>query len=110
MLYNASMKRILLLSAPLLIASAACTGNVEGTGGSTSSSSSTGTAGGPPSDVNGSVVYTYHAESGATHVPASLAGAQVLAYVQEGGAWTTIAGSGHADGTFTVPQVPAGLF
>jgi hypothetical protein len=106
------VKRIVGLGASLLFA-AACGSNVE-TNGSTGgghSSSATGTGGGAPaSDVKGTVVYHYHGEAGVLDQPAALTGVQVLAYVMENGAWKPYPGAGHDDGSFTIPDVPAGPF
>jgi hypothetical protein len=65
---------------------------------------------GAPSDVTGTMVYRYYSESAPVDVPVDLQGVQVEAYVWNAGSWTTYPGVGKADGSFTVPLVPAGLF
>ncbi len=131
------MKHGLLLSASLAVLTAAACGNtiVVGTGSDstgghqaraprgapsgTSASSGgggelgsggAGTGGRRASDVTGTVIYTYFGEGMPVTQPASLVGLQIEAYVWGGSSWTTFPGTGTANGTFTVPAVPAGLF
>jgi hypothetical protein len=61
--------------------------------------------------VTGTFVYTYYGDSGtASTQPQNLQGYVVDAYVWNGSAWVTYAGSGDTSGNFTIPNVPQGSF
>jgi hypothetical protein len=85
-------------------------GSSTGTGGSstsTSTSTSTGT-GGPASDVTGTIVDTYITETGdVTQVNTAVT---LVALAPAGSGFTMIPGTVAADGSFTIPDVPAGTF
>lgn len=72
---------------------------------SASSSASTGT-GGPASDITGTIVDTYINQGSDTAVP-NLAGTPI-ALVPSGNTFTTITGTVAPDGSFKIPNVPAG--
>jgi hypothetical protein len=77
------------------------------TGGSATSSSSASTGtGGPASDITGTIIDTYINKGSDTAVP-NLAGTPV-ALVPSGNTFTTITGTVDPDGSFKIPNVPAG--
>src|SRR4051812_16963748 len=65
-----------------------------------------------PSDVLGHTIDRHYTESGVTMVPVDLTKTAFAALVPgaQPGAFTSIAGTGKADGSFTVPLVPPGAF
>ncbi len=65
-----------------------------------------------PSDVNGTAIDTYvNGPTTTQTAPEDLSGETLQAYVPDGkGGFVTIAGTGKSDGTFTIPQVPAGPY
>lgn len=63
-----------------------------------------------PSDVTGSAVDIYVTDSGEVTRPLDLSGASLAALSLQGGAFVAIAGTGRADGSFTIPKVPAGTY
>jgi hypothetical protein len=62
--------------------------------------------------VSGTSVTTYHLENGSsTAVPSDLSAAAIAAVVPDGhGGFTSIAGTGSANGVFTIPNVPSGYY
>jgi hypothetical protein len=61
--------------------------------------------------VTGTFVYTYYGDDNSPVLqPQTLQGYVVDAYVWSGSAWVTYAGSGDANGNFTIPNVPQGSF
>ena len=102
------------------VALAACGGDDEnpgtGSGGSTSSSTSSTSSGGGGAGgcgdacdaVTGTAMDSWIGETSIVEVPVDLSAATIEALVPPaaGGTWQTIAGSGLADGTFTIPGVP----
>jgi hypothetical protein len=81
------------------------------TGGNTATvGTSTGTGAGVPSDVTGTVVNRYYSEAPPVDYPVPLNQLQVEALTWNGSTWTTYPGNGHTDGSFDIPNVPAGEF
>src|SRR6185437_5423423 len=61
--------------------------------------------------VTGTFTNRYFLVDGSTVTkPADLTGMPIQALVQEGSDWTTYLGTGHSDGTFTIPGVPEGPY
>src|SRR5437773_1000707 len=69
-----------------------------------------GDDGGGAGDVTGTAATTFIADSGPVARPVDLAKVTIAARFQVGQAWNTIAGTGRADGTFTIPNVPQGTY
>lgn len=65
----------------------------------------------PIGNINGTASTKYYARGGPRLAPFDLSGTTVKAYVPGAdGSFTEIAGTGHADGTFSIPQVPSGNY
>lgn len=66
----------------------------------------------PNGTITGSWIETYWTSTGPVQVPFNLApGLPPMALVpQPDGSFQTVQGSGHADGTFSIPNVPAGYY
>jgi hypothetical protein len=63
------------------------------------------------SDVRGQVVVHYSTDTGVVDQGFDLTMTEIVAYAELGdGGFDEVAGSGSADGTFVVPQVPEGAF
>jgi hypothetical protein len=82
-----------------------------GAGGeSTSSSAGGGGAGGGPSPVNGTQNINYVTEFAQKTVHPDLTGVAIAAIVDNGTTFDVYEGEGHLDGSFTIPDVPAGPY
>jgi hypothetical protein len=65
----------------------------------------------PSGNIRGTRIVTYFTESGQIQVPHDLTGDLIYALVLDGkGGYVVLAGSGTADGTFTIPHVPGGYY
>jgi hypothetical protein len=88
----------------LTIAGGACNGtmNQQAAAGTT--------GGGDAGDVTGTMIDQYFTETGAVDRPVDLSAATIRAHVWQGGSWVTRSGTGKSDGSFTVTDVPEGLY
>lgn len=65
----------------------------------------------PPRTVTGTQVVSYVSETGSVDVPDDLSKTTITAYVPSGsGGYTATAGSGTADGHFSIQNIPAGFY
>jgi hypothetical protein len=87
----------------LTIAGGACNGAVG-------QQAAAGTTGGGADDVTGTMIDRYFTETGSVDRPVDLSTMTIKAHVRQGGSWVTRAGTGETDGSFTVPDVPQGLY
>lgn len=64
----------------------------------------------PPGTITGSSIATYVTPTGEMDVPDDLSTTTIAALVPDGaGGFTTYPGTGNADGTFSIPDVPSGV-
>lgn len=79
-----------------------------GCGGGGSASSPAGNSGASPRTIQGRSGQTLIYGSSETRVPTDLSTIMISALTPSGNTYTTINGSGSADGTFSIPGVPSG--
>jgi len=64
----------------------------------------------PSGTINGTRMITYVTDSGTLDVPGDTSAFPIAAYVPGQGGFTKVNGQGNVNGTFTIPNIPAGYY